>query len=154
MNPALSPIWDEVIRRCLAKNANERYSSARVMDDAIQAAWQKVKRESGEWQTVGVAYFLGARVGNTLNNVAAVPRRLRPGFFSRYIRVFVMLVTLMLGALAVGALTVVATALPSSPGAERAVAATGSGGAGPSPAVSRTTAVDRHSPLPRYSWMT
>jgi membrane protein len=62
----------------------------------------------------------------TLNNVAAVPRRLRPGFFSRYIRVFVMLATLMLGALAVGALTVAATALPSSPGAERIVAALGS----------------------------
>ena len=62
----------------------------------------------------------------TLNNVAAVPRRLRPGFFSRYIRVFVMLATLMLGALAVGALTVAATALPSFPGAERAVAALGS----------------------------
>ena len=62
----------------------------------------------------------------TLNHVAAVPRRLRPGFFSRYIRVFVMLATLMLGALAVGALTVAATALPSFPGAERAVAALGS----------------------------
>ena len=61
----------------------------------------------------------------TLNNVAAVPRRIRPGFFPRYIRVFVMLATLMLGALAVGALTVAATALPSSPGAERAVAALG-----------------------------
>jgi membrane protein len=62
----------------------------------------------------------------TLNNVAAVPRRLRPGFFSRYIRVFVMLATLMLGVLAVGALTVVATALPGSPGAERTLAALGS----------------------------
>jgi membrane protein len=62
----------------------------------------------------------------TLNNVAAVPYRLRPGFFSRYIRVFVMLVTLMFGALAVGALTVAATALPGSPGAERTVATLGS----------------------------
>src|SRR3954447_9417449 len=62
----------------------------------------------------------------TLNNVAAVPRRLRPGFFSRYLRVFVMLATLMLGVLAVGALTVAATALPGSPGAERTVAAIGS----------------------------
>jgi membrane protein len=62
----------------------------------------------------------------TLNHVAAVPRRLRPGFFSRYVRVFVMLATLMLGALAVGALTVAATALPSSPGAERTVATLGS----------------------------
>jgi uncharacterized BrkB/YihY/UPF0761 family membrane protein len=62
----------------------------------------------------------------TLNNVAAVPRRLRPGFFSRYIRVLVMLATLLLGALAVGVLTVVATALPSLPAVERAVAPLGS----------------------------
>src|SRR5215212_6675068 len=62
----------------------------------------------------------------TMNNVAAVPRRLRPGFFSRYLRVFVMLVTLMVGALAVGTLTVAATALPSWPGAQRAVATIGS----------------------------
>src|SRR4051812_1201681 len=51
----------------------------------------------------------------TMNNVAAVPRRLRPGFFSRYLRVFVMLATLMLGALAVGALTVAATAVARFP---------------------------------------
>src|SRR5262252_8141397 len=62
----------------------------------------------------------------TLNNVAAVPRRMRAGFFPRYIRVFVMLDTLLLGAVAVGALTVVATALPGLPGVDRAVAVLGS----------------------------
>jgi uncharacterized BrkB/YihY/UPF0761 family membrane protein len=62
----------------------------------------------------------------TLNDVAAVPRRLRPGFFSRYVRVFVMLATLVLGALAVGVLTVAATALPSLPAVERAAALLGS----------------------------
>ena len=62
----------------------------------------------------------------TLNNVAAVPRRIRAGFFPRYIRVFVMLTTLLLGGLAVGALTVAVTALPGLPGAGRAVAALGS----------------------------
>jgi membrane protein len=62
----------------------------------------------------------------TLNNVAAVPRRLRPGFFSRYVRVFVMLATLLLAALAVGVLTVAATALPSLPAVERAAALLGS----------------------------
>ena len=62
----------------------------------------------------------------TLNNVAAVPRRMRAGFFPRYIRVFVMLATLLLGAVAVGALTVVATALPGLPGVDRAVAVLGS----------------------------
>jgi membrane protein len=62
----------------------------------------------------------------TLNDVAAVPRRLRPGFFSRYVRVFVMLLTLMLGALTVGVLTVAATALPSMPAVQRGVAMLGS----------------------------
>ena len=62
----------------------------------------------------------------TLNNVAAVPRRLRAGFVSRYVRVFVVLAMLLLGALAVGALTVVVTALPSVPEAERALAVLGS----------------------------
>ena len=62
----------------------------------------------------------------TLNHVAGVPRRLRAGFTSRYVRVFVMLAMLLLGALAVGGLTVVVTALPRVPGAERTAAALGS----------------------------
>ena len=62
----------------------------------------------------------------TLNHLAAVPRRLRAGFASRYVRVFAMLAMLLLGALAVGALTLVVTALPGVPGAERAVAVLGS----------------------------
>jgi membrane protein len=62
----------------------------------------------------------------TLNNVAAVPRRLRAGFFPRYIRVFVMLATLLVGAVAVGALTVASTALPKLAGVERTVAVLGS----------------------------
>ena len=62
----------------------------------------------------------------TLNNVAAVRYRLRAGFFSRYVRVFVVLAMLMLGALAAGALTVVATALPGQPGVQRAAAVLGS----------------------------
>ena len=65
-------------------------------------------------------------VYQTLNHVAAVPHRLRAPFLSRYIRVFVMLATLLLGGLAVGALTVVVTALPHLAGVERAVAVLGS----------------------------
>lgn len=61
-----------------------------------------------------------------LNHVAAVPHRFRAGFVARYARVLVMLVTLLLGGLAVGALTVVATALPGQPGVQRAAAAIGS----------------------------
>ncbi len=62
----------------------------------------------------------------TLNHVAAVQYRLRAGFFSRYVRVLVLLATLLAGALATGALTVVATALPSEPGLQRAAAVLGS----------------------------
>jgi hypothetical protein len=43
-------------------------------------------------------------VCQALNHVAAVPYRLRPGFASRYVRVFVMLAAPLLGAVAVGAL--------------------------------------------------
>jgi membrane protein len=65
-------------------------------------------------------------VYQTLNHVAAVPHRLRAPFFSRYVRVFVMLAALLLGGLAVGALTVVATVLPGQPGVQRAAAVAGS----------------------------
>jgi len=62
----------------------------------------------------------------TLNHVAAVPYRFRAGFVARYARALVVLVTLLLGGLAVGALTVVATALPGQPGMQRAAAVLGS----------------------------
>jgi membrane protein len=62
----------------------------------------------------------------TLNHVAAVRYRFRAGFFSRYVRVFVVLAMLMAGALATGSLTVVATALPGQPGVQRAAAVLGS----------------------------
>ena len=58
--------------------------------------------------------------------MAAVRHRLRAGFVSRYIRVFAVLAALMFGALAVGALTVVATALPGQPAVQRAAAVLGS----------------------------
>ena len=61
----------------------------------------------------------------TLNHVAAVPYRQRASFFSRYLRVFAVLAMLLLGALATGALTVVATALPG-PEVRRAAAVLGS----------------------------
>ena len=65
-------------------------------------------------------------VYQTLNHVAAVPHRFRAGFLARYVRVLVMLAVLLLGGLAVGVLTVVATTLPGQPAAERAAAALGS----------------------------
>jgi len=62
----------------------------------------------------------------TLNHVAAVRHRRRLSYFVRYARVFMVLAILMLGALAVGTLTVVATALPGQPGVQRAAAVLGS----------------------------
>jgi membrane protein len=61
----------------------------------------------------------------TLNHVAAVRHRFRAGFVSRYVRVFVVLAVLLFGAVAAGALTVVATALPGQPGLQRAAAVLG-----------------------------
>jgi len=61
----------------------------------------------------------------TLNHVAAVRYRLRAGFVARYVRVFAVLAILLAGALAAGALTVVATALPGQSGLGRAAAVLG-----------------------------
>jgi eukaryotic-like serine/threonine-protein kinase len=54
LNPAVSPVWDEVIRRSLAKEPNDRYSSALAMDAAVQAAWRQVQHEGGAGETVWV----------------------------------------------------------------------------------------------------
>ncbi len=62
----------------------------------------------------------------TLNHLAAVPFRLRSGFVSRYARGFVGLVLLLAGAVTLGALTVVTTALPGLAWLSRAVAVLGS----------------------------
>ena len=62
----------------------------------------------------------------TLNHVAAVPYRRRARFLSRYLRVFAVLAMLLAGGLAVGTLTVVATALPGQPAVQTAAAVLGS----------------------------
>jgi membrane protein len=62
----------------------------------------------------------------TLNHVAAVRYRFRAGFTSRYVRVLAVLAILLLGAVATGALAVVATALPGESGVQRAAAVLGS----------------------------
>ncbi len=64
----------------------------------------------------------------TLNHVAAVPHRLRGSFLSRYVRVFIMLATVLVAVGTVGGLTVLVTAVPRLPGEGRVLAAVGSGG--------------------------
>ncbi|HLH22300.1 MAG TPA: protein kinase [Chloroflexota bacterium] len=48
LNPRLSPAWDEVLRRSLAKAPADRYPTAEAMDEAIQAAWQQTQRAAGK----------------------------------------------------------------------------------------------------------
>jgi serine/threonine protein kinase len=54
-NPDLSPVWDEVLQRCLAKNPDDRYQSAKAMDEAIQAAWSEARPKQGTAHTVGTS---------------------------------------------------------------------------------------------------
>ena len=125
-----------VLSRVLASRPDlrDRFIDA-VVPEALQST---VEHSLAAMPTSTIPFVLGLlgllysgtgvvfSVYQTLNHVAAVPHRLRALFLSRYIRVFVMLGTLLLGGLAVGALTVVATALPGQPGVQRAAAVLGS----------------------------
>ena len=125
-----------VLSRVLADNPELRQ---RLITATIPAALRStVENSLTALPTLTVPFVIGLigllfsgtgvvfSASQTLNNVAAVPRRLRGSFWSRYIRVFGMLAALLLGAVAVGALTVVVTALPGVPEAERAAAVLGS----------------------------
>ena len=125
-----------ILSRVLAGDPELRQ---RLIDATVPPALQSTVEHSAATLPTSTVPFIAGLIGllfsgtgvvfsaqQTLNNVAAVPRRRRAGFFPRYIRVFVMLATLLLGALAVGALTVVVTALPDLPGVDRAVAVLGS----------------------------
>ncbi len=125
-----------VLSRVLADNPELRQ---RLIKAIVPPALQSTVENSVATLPTSTVPFIAGLIGllfagtgvvfsayQTLNHVAAVPRRLRAGFASRYVRVFVMLATLLLGALAVGALTVAVTVLPGLPGAERVLAALGS----------------------------
>jgi membrane protein len=62
----------------------------------------------------------------TLNHLAVVPYRQRPGLFSRYLRVIAALAVILTGAIAVGGLTVAVAALPALPRLSRVGALLGS----------------------------
>jgi membrane protein len=125
-----------ILSRVLASNSELRQ---RLMDAIVPPVLQStVDHAVTSLPTSTVPFIVGLigllfsgtgvvfSVSQTLNNVAAVPRRARFGFFPRYLRVFAMLAALLLGAGAVGALTVAVTAIPNLAGAERVVAALGS----------------------------
>jgi membrane protein len=125
-----------VLSRVLAGDPElrERFIAA-VVPEALRST---VEHSLAALPTSTIPFFFGLlgllysgtgvvfSVYQTLNHVAAVPYRLRPPFVSRYVRVFAMLATLLLGGAAVGGLTVVATALPGQPGLQRAAAVLGS----------------------------
>jgi membrane protein len=125
-----------VLSRVLADNPDLRQ---RLINEIVPAALHSTVENSLAALPTSTIPFVVGLIGllfsgtgvvfsasQTLNHVAAVPRRLRAGFWSRYIRVFGMLATLLLGAGAVGVLTVAVTALPGVPEAERAAAVLGS----------------------------
>jgi len=125
-----------VLSRVLAGNPDlrERFINA-VVPEALRST---VEHSLAALPTSTIPFIFGLlgllysgtgvvfSVSQTLNHVAAVPYRLRGPFLSRYVRVFVMLVTLLLGGLTAGALTVVGTTLPSQPGLQRVAAVLGS----------------------------
>jgi uncharacterized BrkB/YihY/UPF0761 family membrane protein len=125
-----------ILSRVLAANPDLRQQ---LISATVPEALQSTVEKSAATLPTSTIPFVAGLIGllfsgtgvvfsayQTLNHVAAVPRSARAGFFPRYVRVFVMLAVLLLGALAVGALTVAVTALPNLAGAERAVAVLGS----------------------------
>ena len=125
-----------ILSRVLAANPDLR---RQLIDATVPEALQSTVEHSAATFPTSTVPFVAGLIGllfsgtgvvfsayQTLNHVAAVPRSVRASFFPRYIRVFVMLAALLLGALAVGALTVIVTALPHLAGVERAVAVLGS----------------------------
>jgi len=125
-----------ILSRVLADHADLR---RRLIDEIVPPVLQPtIDRSLATLPTSTVPFVVGlfgllfAGTGvvfsafQTLNHVAAVPYRLRGSFVSRYIRVFAMLAMLLVGGLAVGTLTVVATALPGQPAVQTAAAVLGS----------------------------
>jgi membrane protein len=125
-----------ILSRVLAANPDLRQQ---LISATVPEALQSTVEKSAASLPTSTVPFVAGLIGllfsgtgvvfsayQTLNHVAAVPRSVRAGFFPRYVRVFVMLAVLLLGALAVGALTVTVTALPHLAGAERALALLGS----------------------------
>ena len=125
-----------VLSRVLADNPELRQ---RLITEIVPQALQSTVESSVKTLPTSTLPFIAGLIGllfsgtgvvfsasQTLNHVAAVPRRLRGAFATRYVRVFVMLAMLLLGAVAAGALAVVVTALPRVAGVERAAAVLGS----------------------------
>ncbi|MBX5493610.1 MAG: protein kinase, partial [Chloroflexi bacterium] len=48
IRPELSPIWDQICARTLAKDPADRFPTARAMDEALQAVLRRLERESAQ----------------------------------------------------------------------------------------------------------
>ena len=133
---ALLLLGEAVLSRVLAGHPDLR---RRLIDEIVPKALRPTVEHALATLPTSTIPFVAGLIGlllsgtgvvfsayQTLNHVAAVRHRFRAGFVSRYVRVFVVLAMLMAGALATGALTVVATALPGQPGVQRAAAVAGS----------------------------
>jgi len=125
-----------VLSRVLASQPDLR---RRLIDEIVPKALRSTVEQSLAAMPTSTIPFVVGLIGlllsgtgvvfsayQTLNHVAAVRHRCRAGFVARYVRVYVVLALLMLGALTAGALTVVVTALPGQPGLQRAAAVAGS----------------------------
>jgi len=125
-----------VLSRVLASQPDLR---RRLIDEIVPKALRSTVEQSLAAMPTSTIPFVAGLIGlllsgtgvvfsayQTLNHVAAVRHRCRAGFVARYVRVYVVLALLMLGALTAGALTVVVTALPNQPGLQRAAAVAGS----------------------------
>src|SRR5262249_15279080 len=106
-----------VLSRILAANPDLRQ---RLIAAIVPPALQSTVEQSVHTLPTSTVPFIAGLIGllfsgtgvvfsayQTLNHVAAVPQRLRGSFVSRYLRVLLMLAVILVGAVAVGGLTVV-----------------------------------------------
>jgi len=52
INTALTPAWDSLIRRALAKEPTDRFPHARALDEAVQVAWREQQQMGEEGATL------------------------------------------------------------------------------------------------------
>jgi predicted Ser/Thr protein kinase len=82
LNPSLSPAWDAVVRKAMAKKPADRYQSAAALADAIRGAAATKGDESTvvlPIQRPSAGATLNAPPGTLANGAAAAPAAMPPG---------------------------------------------------------------------------